>query len=469
MNGPPPREALDGSGTRWQPLAFRLDKVANDKKGLKRVLTASNEQLSFSASSSDATKGVYKYVVGFISHKRKRVEVYDAACSGVVLRLRPVRAAAGEDEAAAVEDMAGASAKARRDMLIDSFGSRKKQKMERSKAANIVDVRAVTAAGSVAADLQERAGVAEREGSGAAGGTTAARVAAGLAASRAAILPPHDERATTLEGAYPVDAILGGNAVVDALGPVVNEFMKVLKDAGALADAIGARIGQRVPGAAYLRDRLTAVTAVPDEGAGGLKKAVVRRNLRCVLLLQHMIALSLSPADKLRFVEAKPKEGGVPTGEMYVPCLRGAPPPLVSHLLSLFRQARVELKEPPRGGAPPTAGGEGEEGTETVYARTEGLASRLSAYIAVLALVLDEGRIADLRPLAAALKSTPVTLLRSFREVGCGYEPIRAGEAAKAEGEGKGEAENRSGVVSYSVHLKLPLVFPKPKAGPRRG
>lgn len=464
-------------------MQFEYRQDGDSKKGSKRSLSVSSEQMAFSGANHGETalpKGVCRYAVGVVNRKRSRIELYDAESSGAVFGLLPRRSV--EDEVAAVSaQVEGASAKARRDMLIDDFGSRKKQKMEKSKAANIVDVSAVTAASSVAADLRDRASGTASTGADAATGTTTERkVAEGMEASRKAVLPPYNVHATTPDNAYPVDGLLGGEAILEALAPSFKNIMSSLKDTTSLTKEISAFA--KGPGAAYLHAHLVAATMSGDASGsegGGVKKNVIKKKLRCLAMLKYMLDM-VNADTRLRFLTPKPKaeaseptegasgskkgsekkgEGSAVPEEPFIVGMKIVPRTILDYLLAKFTEARST-------------------GEEVTYHRTEPLTLRLLSHIAVLALTIQDFRIADLRPLAAAVKLQPAKLLANFREAGCTYEPIRssseagsssAGEAeAEEEGEGGGGAGGRPGIVSYSVVLKMPLTFPKAKSGPKR-
>ena len=99
-----------------------------------------------------------------------------------------------------------------------------------------------------------------------------------------------------------------------------------------------------------------------------------------------------------------------------------------------------------------------EEIPAIVFTKTPFLTDRLLAFIAALALSVDNCQ-CDLQLLAIDTRLTLVRLSHSFRELGCTVKPVRL------------ETDGKSRVESYIAELKVPLTFPPPKLsrGPSRG
>lgn len=400
----------------------------------------------------------------------------------------------GEAAQKIASELEGVSARARRDMLIEAFGSRKKKAMERSKAANIVDIKAVTAADDVAISLRHSSQAAttaaapstEEEGAssspvaskaGAVEGTTARTIAESLDSARRGTLPPFNLHATLPRDIYPVDQLMPEDAW-DVLGARASGFLRHSRDVAKRQEML-LQWGQH---SEYIRERLSALAEQNAEMQTGQDSSAYRslkNRVRCVAYLTHLLALSKCPRDLVpRVMTVQPKkpsttqdvitsvtgeenaavetdkveatEGDAsadakPVTEVVVhPLLRGCPPALLSHILNTFTETRSN---------PRAEGG-------MAYFRSPTLEARLISHIAVVSLIIDDFS-SNIALLAKDLKKSPSALLHFYREAGCTATPVRASTGSD-EGAGKGS------IQSYSVTLKAPLTFPRAKMGKRK-
>jgi hypothetical protein len=442
-------------------------------------------------------------------------------------------------------DLEGVSAKARRDMLIDAFGSRKKKAMERSKAANIVDVDAIAAVEQVAATLRSTAAKSGRSSTAAAAAAAAAdgssdrKVADAMAAGRRAMLPRFDVAATTPEEAYPFDGLVS-NEERAAMSGVVRDVIRALQGASSATPSasLDEVIAQHGKSSEFIRDRLRKLAVMasgggPDvgsrRGGGGKGKkggkrgggddedggdgdedgssaadaraAALRRRVQALLYTGYLLALYRAP-NELRLKLLLPRKGAAgdegggggdgggedsgaaaaaAAGEVAIPQLRWIPQTVQARILASFTERREDprVHESSAGswGAGASASASTSLGGGTYNHRTDELSDKLAAHIACLSLYVD-GFVTDLRLLAMDMRLPPARLLHYFRELGCQFTPVRglvgaigAAEVAAAAEEGEGGDEGsaaaggggRGGVISYTVTLKVPLTFPKPK------
>lgn len=406
------------------------------------------------------------------------------------LALTHVTSRSGDNAVAA--DLDGVSAKARRDMLIDAFGSRKKKMMEKSKAANIVDVDAVTAAGDIAASLRDTsktagdggAGSSASSSAGAAGGIgiSERKVQDAMRAARLATLPPYNELASKPEDAYPFDGLVTG-AEVDAMNGQITVLMRAMKDAD--AEKLSEMINQIARTSQFVRDRLTALTSdkskATDDGGFSGQHAVLRKRLQALVYVKHLLKVHEAPRElRLKEMTVKPKDtpaesaesaegtaAAAPATEIGIPSLKFLPQPVQARVLSIFCDKRAGSGRGDGGAAASSSSAAASSGIEDVtYVRTQELQDKLCAYIACLSLIVDNFS-SDIRLLAADMKLAPLKLLHFFKELGCTANPIRSGGAGAG---GDGEALSSTGlktgtVISYQVVLKTPLQFPKLKTG----
>ena len=361
------------------------------------------------------------------------------------------------------------SDRARQALLISDFGSRKKQKMEVSRQANIVDVRAIAAASEVGHHLQAAtaaavsAGKADNSGSataaastdaatGAARGTVGAKLEATLLAGRIATLPPFDASADSPEQAYPLSGILSME-VLEALEPDARRVVRAM-DAGGLEDSRDATVSELSRGSLFVADRLRVLLSLrllskhtTEAVTDGVRRSVAKTRGAALSFLAMLLQLHRAPNTLYFRLQRPPTEAAVAGGsddaaapdsaEPAIPSLAGIQPSAVHHLVGRFAEAR------------PTAG-EAAAAHPFFFVRTEELRDRLIAHAAILALIID-GFSTDVRLLASDLRMPVAKLATMLREAGCSAEPVRESGA----------------IVSYSATLKAPLVFPKLKFGRR--
>jgi hypothetical protein len=247
-------------------------------------------------------------MLGVYNPKRKRMDLYPVE-GGAVLGLHLTAVHGSGAAASASGGLEGMGMRERRDMVIADFGSKKKQKMERSRKANIVDVTAVAAAGDIAGALRtgskataRKAGEADAAAAGAAGsggaglGTSAAKVEDALMRARVATLPPFDLSAPTPSRAYPLERIFTPT-LYKLIAASAHAFTKAVQEAAASTvdseaapaaavagdgDAEAATAGRPAPGTVeeavwrfgrdseFVKDRLTRLAArVLGEAEGG--------------------------------------------------------------------------------------------------------------------------------------------------------------------------------------------------------
>jgi hypothetical protein len=407
-------------------------------------------------------------LVGVVNKRRGRMTVYPAETGGV-FKLQMSAAGLGDAGAAAVS--APSTDRARQDLLISDFGSRKKQKMEVSRQANIVNVRAVAAVGEVSQHLQAASLGAEasREAAGASDGlhhsTGESKAAATLLASRVATLPPFNADASSPHEAYPLGGIIS-QAVFAELEAPAKSVVRAMEGRSPGDEQLLASLSF---GSQFVTDRLrkllelsierksgggaAAADSAAGDGSGGgaIRKSAAKARAASLVYLGALLLLHRAPAT-LRFSvpaaapqastvvdgEAPAAPEALPDLEPRIHALRGVPAAVVSDLLTRFTEERPASE----GGAAPS-----------LYIRSPELRDRLVAHAAVLSLIVD-GFVTDSQLLAADLRMTPAKVAQMYREAGCAVEPIR-------------DSAGGGTVVSYRAQLKTPLTFPKLKLNRR--
>ena len=96
-----------------------------------------------------------------------------------------------------------------------------------------------------------------------------------------------------------------------------------------------------------------------------------------------------------------------------------------------------------------------------VYSKTDKTNKRLSLWILVMALHAESFNIKTIYPMAKELKKDTKSVLDLFRYFGCTYIPLKK----KSSGSRDRKSTHQS---DYSVKLKAPLMFPKPRFQGRR-
>jgi len=392
LPGPPPERSLtgragDGGEAQFERLRFQYS--ADSARPSRVQLSAVNATVSYEARNSGESappaRADVRYLLGALSRKRGRLDVYEVDAGGCVLGMRLTRVAgsgaAASAAASAAEQAANLGEGARRDILISSFGSRKKQAMDAATKANVINPAAVQARAGVTAALAgaARAAVAAAEeeeaargggGGGGGGGsvvpgvmrlaaglgaTSAAKVEASLMDARRGKLPPFDTGAGAPSEAYPLVALLppqvaealmgeaGEGGVADALAAV----------AAAAAAGGGDPSGQLQEGlrelyrgsAAALELARAAVEEVLAEGAapppprahkaggaaggGGQRlplRAALADRLCAALLLRHLLAMHRA-GDRLSFKPPRPAPAPEAAGGGEGAGAEGAPAP----------------------------------------------------------------------------------------------------------------------------------------------
>lgn len=474
----------------------------------------------------------YRYALGVYNRKRKRLDIYETESNGSLFNVTMVSVTNRQGTTTYDNnDLTEVSAKARRDMLIESFGSRKKKAMERSKAANIVDVSAIAAAEQVAATLRESSNQVSSSSSTTGTNTRAIstserKVTEALNAARRTMLPPFNELASIPDDAYPFDGIIT-NEEVDEIQYTTNNIIRAIatKDNTALEQLAYTH----ARGSEYVRDRLFRLSADDDKTKSKTKKrssrstttnddnnddndddtftdkSVLRKRVRALLYLKCLLALHRSP-NELRPRTLTSSNTGDDTAnpdennnastivignaaQEGIPQLRWIPTSIQNRMLSLFTEQRANTRVHSS-----SLSSSSSSLSDIVYVRTPDLIDKLITWIACLSLIID-GYTTDLRLLAIDMRLTPVRLLHFYKELGCTATPVRSNLPAKLidtttttieqqpeeeinnneEGSGdtnttanKPTVSGRSTVVSYTVVLHVPLNFPKPKIGRAR-
>ena len=496
--------------------ALRYSVTLDAARPARRKVTARSHRVSYEAQnygSEGTLRGPFRYLVGVHDKATGVVQLMEVDTGGVLgLQLTSVSGQAG---AAAAGGLAGVDDRGRRDLLISSFGSRKKQRMDASAKTNIVRVANIKAAGSVATGLTDSAARSHAAGAveGAAattpldlGATSAAKVEASLMAARRATLPPFDLEATDPALAYPLDGVLPP----DVRTAFYDTVQELVGHVGGEEPPHTGWLRSLSKGSDYVVDRLLEVVRTGSDasggevpaasssgggergrGAAGASRASTPDRLAATLLMGAMVALfragmklayrmpkvdvgaegagvSSSTAD----VEGAVEGGGAEDGgddapapaprEPLIAALKGVPSPVVAHLLATFTEARL---------------GEHGAGVDGVlYVRTPELTDRLASALCVLSLHVDgcSGGLCDAALLARDLRLTHAELGRFYRELGAttaagAGRRGAAGAAAAGGEEGEGAVVEGAAAVGLIVTLRAPIVFPKMKLGRGRG
>lgn len=384
--------------------------------------------------------------------------MYEADGGGALFSLVP-GAVKASSTAAAADVQSGAelgaldSMRARREVLVDAFGSRKKQAMERTRKSNIVNPDAVAAGVDVAAMLavSARADAASRPGAGAVadgdddGDATAA---ADATADATHLLPPVNRFAGAPEDAYPIDRLIR-IAALDALAPLVDNLLalaKACKKSMTAGAAVGA--ASPAPDSAAANDDASALTsAVIAASRGSLhvqhalmaavapreseKKAARRK--RVLTLAYLAVLLSLHGADK----SVRPTEDS--SGTMSASAaLDGLPSTLAADVLGFFYEARGK-----KSGQPVAA--PSDLSRDVVFVRSREATDRIRGYAVCLALVAADDCSTPLALLAADFRIAQRELAKYCRALGANVTP---------------QEGDRTQLIA---RIKIPLVFPVAK------
>ena len=491
LQGPPPRSVpLQRGSAPEAPLAYSYacGGAGEGKRAQHRRLRAESTAVAYSAQNfgAEAGGGAYRYAVGVVSRKRGVLELYEADGGGAVFGLqadgaRGLMALLGEEGAAAQASsaLAGLDARAKRDALVDSFGSQKKKKMESARKANIVDVNAVAAAQEVSGGAAAAAAAAAAAGSE--GGSGAAADISGREEVRKRLLPPFDAAAAVPSDAYPLDTLLTPEAAA-LLKPLARALLKAAAPGAARAEggegegegegeeASEAAPSTELPAEAeallptsfqacsHAREALQRLLALRVSGA--LDKGEAAQRLQCLLYAAHLIALyqcgkvlkartvpplpAAAAAAAAAAASHSPAEEGLSLDARIDDSLA-----LAGLSLSRFYEARWRrnnLPVPPQDLAA-MAG----VSTQVTYMRTPESEKRLLYHIGALALRGD-GFSLQIRALAEDMRISAVLLSKAFRELGCACVKDKGGAAG-------------GGVGGFVVTLKLPLTFPLPPRG----
>ena len=273
LQGPPPEHSLTGTGDdgRGQFDRLQFQYAADRSRPEKRQLTAANDTVSYEARNHGegvAPPSDVKYLLGVVSRKRGRMDVYDADGGGVIygMRLKAVRGSGAESAAARGGGEHALDDRARRDILISAFGSRKKQAMDASQKANIINPNAVAAAAGVAKTITKSAASAATGGGASSsssaskggsivpdvvtvdpallGSTSSAKVETSLMEARRAKLPPFRLDAESPSEAYPLEGLMPSD-VMDALAGPTAALIRAITSGGSSNSSSAAVDGEQ--------------------------------------------------------------------------------------------------------------------------------------------------------------------------------------------------------------------------------
>lgn len=416
-------------------LLARSNSESSEAGGLIRFEARSVGESS-TGSSALAHRGSTKFLLGVFSKKRKRLDIYEPEGrdgSGVFgLNLT---SSGTTNKAAAVSSLEGVGNRERRDVLISSFGSRKKKALERSKAANIVDVHAITAATEAASVLRSSA-----KASATVDGSEKLddRSNQALMKAREALLPPFDPSATEAPQAYPIDGIIL-SADRAALTGMVSSVFKALRSGSSVSEMESAG-GKLVQGSKYALDLFSRIS--DQFASGSVDERSARDRLRALFFLRCLIRLYSAPKE----LRVKKSSSSVNPAECYVSGLHDVPSSIADHLLGLFTERRS-------GGSSKSAVRVDDASDGEHFVRTPDLIDRLGCYIGCVSLFcegMEEGSL-DIRPIASDMALSNSKLMRYYRELGCSIVSSKGSSAP---------VSSTSNIVALR---KLPLSFPKPK------
>ncbi len=453
------------SGDAEAPLVLRyLGGAGDGRRAHHRRLEAESASIVYSAQNFGESVGGgppgYRYAVGVVSRKRDSVRLYEADGGGVVFGLqadasRGLTLLLGEAGAALAREsteLGGMDSRAKRDALVDTFGSQKKKKMESARKANIVDVNAVAAAQEVSGGAAANASAAAAEA--AAGlAETSGGAGAAEASNRGLLLPPFNLAAAQLTECYPLDTLLTPE-VIALLRPLAKSILKADKgsqaeeggggreeggggggsssSSAAPAAAVEALLPASFNSCAHSRAVLLRLLALV--ASSQVEFAEASKRLQCLLYAAHLISLFHCGRT------LKPRDDGAPFHASL-----GGQMDLAALSLHRFYEARSKKSNLPvdTGGA--LSG-------KFVFCRTDLCEKRMLYHIAALALRAEDFSL-QLGPLAADMRISPVVLSKTFRELGCSCTKEKVGG-----GEGGG---------AFLAVLKLPFQFPLAPKGKR--
>jgi hypothetical protein len=404
----------------------------NSDAGVVRFEARSVGESSTGATSALAYRSSTKFLLGVFSKKRKRLDVYEPeGRDGSGIFGFHLTSSGATRKAAEGSGLEGVSNRERRDVLISTFGSRKKKALERSKAANIVDVNAITAASETASVLRSSANASAKvDGID----KLNERSTQALMKAREALLPPFDSSATEASDAYPIDGIILSSDRT-ALASCVSALFKVLRSGGSAVE-MEAVAGKLVLGSKYVLDRFLRLS---DEFASGsVDERSARAQLRALLFLRCLIRLHLAPKElrvkKSTISSLNPLESNI-SG------LQDVPAPIADHLLNLFTERRS-------GGSSKSAVRVDEAIEGEHFVRTPDLIDKLGCYIGCVSLFCEGmgDKELNIRPIASDMTLSNSKLMRYYRELGCSIVSSKG--------------QSTSTIVALR---KLPLDFPNPK------
>ena len=412
-------------------LLARSTSDSGEPGGHIRFEARSVGESSSGSTSALAHRGSTKFLLGVFSKKRKRLDVYEpeGRDGSGIFGLNLTSSGATTKTTTSLD---GVSNRERRDVLITSFGSRKKKALERSKAANIVDVHAITAATEAASVLRSSA-----KASATVDGAEKLndRSHQALMKARESLLPPFDPSATEATHAYPIDGIIQSTDRA-ALTGIVSSVFKVLRSGGSVTEMETAG-GKLLQGSKFAIDLFSRLC--DQFASGSVDERSARDRLRALFFLRCLIRLYSAPKE----LRVKKSTTSV---ESSISGLQDVPSPIADHLLTLFTERRS-------GGSSKSAVRVDDTSEGEHFVRTPDLIDRLGCYIGCVSLFCEgmEESGLDIRPIAADMALSNSKLMRYYRELGCSIISS------------KGSSAPVSSSSTFVALRKLPLSFPKPK------
>lgn len=355
----------------------------------------------------------------------------------------------------------------RRKSLVQTFGTKKKQRVMQSQEENRINARGVVGMNALGSFLTDSLKEVQQEMS------TQAMTPA--EASRAALLPPFDPHARAVERVYRPRQMLGGDEVWDS---IARELEAILEEAAG-------RAGEGLEGGSS------------GEGLGGYealaREAIVDKFQPWPPLVLELIERAPMPTPTI--VKRTSWVGGEAVGgerdlrqehmcqllllrhlfELYrlPPSLRGGAKGLSSALGlgDVDRTVAMVLLEhffETEGGRGTGAegGSYGQEGRQVRHTRTKALTDKLLLHMLVLCLVVSGFRTSATR-VAEALRMSLGECTTLFRETGATVRKV-FGRTEKGAGLAGGDGEEagrprKKGKEEAVVELLLPLKFPEIK------
>ncbi|KAL9189491.1 hypothetical protein ACHAXT_009166 [Thalassiosira profunda] len=307
------------------------------------------------------------------------------------------------------------SASDRVQMLVESFGSKKKQKVAASRSANKVNIHSVVGAGAIMMDsVNRQEGISKENKKGMEEGGMMNPNDIAYEQARRRMLPPYDANADAPSKVYSAKSIAGKDAW-DKISRIVDHVLHKQSEEDADGDWIGSLLGKR----GYRPKSIVAILESLDPS----KKASHHR-IKAAFLLYLMWKFR-DRVTKRRMIQ----------GETLADCVRAVHVPyeVGARLFELF-----------------TSHMEGTDGGEGGYQASKLQKDKLTMFVLILYVIAAGGRdmkASSLNQLCKDLKLDVKDASMMLREAGF--------------------VVKKSGVGDIGVSLPVPLKFPPPKRGKR--